>query len=62
MEKIYKPGQKCPKSGQYGIRGPRGGDLGSEVTSTKGEPFPPTKKPGQTYKLIYPTIHKNNKK
>jgi hypothetical protein len=47
--KTYKPGQNAPASGQYGIRGPRGGDTGKEVTSVRGEPLPPTSKPGQTY-------------
>lgn len=43
-----KPGQKAPKSGQYGVVGPRGGKINHEVTVVKGEPMPPTKKPGQT--------------
>lgn len=47
----YRPGQTVPKSGQWGLYGPRGGDTGQEVTSTKGEPFPPTPKPGMQYKL-----------
>ena len=46
-----KPGQKAPKSGQYGVVGPRGGKINHEVTVVKGEPMPPTKKPGQTYVL-----------
>jgi hypothetical protein len=45
----YKPGQKAPTSGQYPIIGPRGGDTGKERTVTKGEPFPPPPKAGQTY-------------
>ena len=32
----YKPGQKAPVSGQYGVVGPRGGMTGTEVTVTKG--------------------------
>jgi len=39
------PGSKAPVSGQYGIKGPRGGDTGKEVTAVKGEPLPPTPKP-----------------
>jgi hypothetical protein len=46
MAKSYKPGQKAPVSGQYGIRGERGGDTGKERTVVKGEPLPPTPKPG----------------
>jgi len=49
MAKSYKPGQKAPVSGQYGIRGERGGDTGRERTVVKGEPLPPTPKPGQVY-------------
>ncbi len=51
----YRPGQTAPKSGQYGIVGPRGGDTGRERTVVKGEPFPPTPTPGQTYVLVDPT-------
>ena len=46
-----KPGNKAPASGQYGVIGPRGGRINHEVTVVKGEPLPPTKKPGQTYVL-----------
>jgi hypothetical protein len=53
-----KPGQTAPKSGQYQQIGPRGG-RGSEVTSVKGEPLPPTSTPGSTYKLVDPTKHKS---
>jgi hypothetical protein len=54
---FFKPGQKAQKSGQYEIRGPRGGATGQERTVTKGEPLPPTPKGGQTYKLVDPTKH-----
>lgn len=53
-----KPGEKATKSGQYEILGPRGGHTGEERTVVKGEPFPPTPKPGQTYVLVDST--KNN--
>ena len=53
-----KPGETAPKSGQYQEQGPRGGK-GREVTSTKGEPLPPTTKPGSTYKLVDPTKNKS---
>lgn len=55
--KNLKPGQTAPFSGQYGIVGPRGGDTGKERTVTKGEPMPPTPKPGQTYNLNDKTKH-----
>lgn len=45
----YRPGEKAPASGQYPIVGPRGGKTGAERTVTRGEPFPPTPKPGQGY-------------
>lgn len=57
MAKTFKPGQEAPKSGQYEIIGPRGGETGKERTVTRGEPFPPTPKPGETYKLADPTKH-----
>lgn len=55
--KTYKSGQEAPRSGQYGIVGPRGGDTGKERTVTKGEPFPPTPKSGQKFILNDPTKH-----
>lgn len=56
----YKPGQPAPASGQYQRIGPRGGH-GPEVTSEKGNPLPPTPKPGSTYKLVDPTKNKSGK-
>lgn len=53
--KEYKSGEHAPKSGQYGIVGPRGGKTGEERTVTKGEPFPPTPERGQKYVLVDPT-------
>ncbi|YCQ22750.1 YjzC family protein (plasmid) [Arthrobacter sp. Z1-9] len=55
MVPSYKPGQDAPRSGQYVIVGPRGGVTGAERTSTRGNPLPPTPKPGQTYRLVDPT-------
>ncbi|KJD44240.1 hypothetical protein [Paenibacillus terrae] len=52
------PGTPAPKSGQYEVVGPRGGSKGREVTSTKGNPLPPTQKSGEGYKLVDPTKHK----
>lgn len=54
----HKPGQRAPRSGQYEIKGPRGGDTGRERTVVRGEPFPPTPKPGQKYVLVDPTKHR----
>jgi hypothetical protein len=52
----YKPGQKAPKSGQIQESGSK-----TEKTVTKGEPFPPTSKPGNTYKYVDVTKHKKNR-
>lgn len=41
-----KPGNRAPASGQYEEIGPRGGRTGHEVTTVRGEPLPPTTKPG----------------
>jgi hypothetical protein len=56
----FKPGQTAPNSGQYQQVGPRGGK-GREVTSVRGEPLPPTTKPGRTYKLVDPTKNKSGR-
>lgn len=61
MEKTFKPGEKAPKSGQYGIVGPRGGKIGKERTVVKGEPLPPTPKAGQKFTLDDPTKNKSGK-
>lgn len=49
-----RPGSTAPTSGQYQIVGPRGGS-GPERTVVRGEPMPPTPKPGSTYRLVDPT-------
>ena len=50
---LKKPGQIADESGQYEMVGPRGGDAGGmERTVTRGEPFPPTPKPGQKYRIV----------
>lgn len=59
--KTYKPGEKTPRSGQYEKTGPRGGKTGEEITSTKGNTLPPSK-PGYTFTLADPTIHKGDSK
>jgi hypothetical protein len=50
-----------PRSGQYEITGPRGGDTGKERTVTRGEPMPPTPQPGQGYKIVDPTKNKSGR-
>ena len=60
-QKLYKPGEKAPRSGQYVVTGPRGGSRGREVTAVKGERLPPTQKPGERYRLVDPTKHKGRK-
>jgi len=58
----HKPGNIAPRSGQYKIIGPRGGSTGKgKRTIVRGEPFPPTPKAGQRYKMVNPTKHKSNK-
>lgn len=52
-----RPGESAPRSGQYEQIGPRGGRTGSERTVTRGEPMPPTPKPGMSYRLTDPTKH-----
>lgn len=54
----YKPGEIAKESGQYPIQGPRGGKPGEERTVTRGEPFPPTPKKGQTFGSPDRTKHK----
>jgi hypothetical protein len=61
MAKGLKPGQTTPKSGQYEQVGPRGGRTGNEVTAVKGEPLPPTQKPGMTYTLVDATKNKSGR-
>jgi hypothetical protein len=56
-----KPGQTAPRSGEYEIRGQRGGHTGQERTVTKGEPLPPTPKGGQGYTMARPAHNKAGK-
>lgn len=58
MKEQYKPGETVKISGQYLVRGARGGSLNREVTCAKGERFPPAQRPKQTYELVDPTRHK----
>lgn len=59
--KKMTPGTTAPRSGQYQERGPRGGE-GREVTVVRGEPLPPTTKPGSSYTLVDPTKNKSGRK
>ncbi len=52
MKKTFKPGNECPRSGQYLIQGTR-----AERTVVRGERFPPTPHKGQAYRLVDPTKH-----
>lgn len=52
-----RPGNITPESGQYEEVGPRGGHTGHEVTSTEGNPLPPTQESGHGYILVDPTKH-----
>jgi hypothetical protein len=49
----FRPGHVVPASGIYGQF--QGGRLRNEVTSVRGERFPPGQEPGTTYKPIRPT-------
>jgi hypothetical protein len=51
MAKNLKPGTKAPVSALYEIVGPRGGKTGTERTVVRGEPLPPTPKPGEAYRI-----------
>ncbi len=55
---LLSPGNIAPESAQYEIVGSRGGDAGGkERTVVKGEPLPPTPKPGQKFRLADRTRH-----
>ena len=56
-----KPGTPAPRSGQYRIIGPRGGQQGPERTVVRDEPLPPTPSPGSRYRLVDPTRHSPKK-
>ena len=56
MASKLTPGTPAPRSGQY-----RNNSTGTEVTGTRGNPLPPTQKPGQSYTLVDPTKHKTRR-
>jgi hypothetical protein len=62
MSGPLKPGTSAPRSGQYEQVGPRGGRTGEERTVARGEPLPPTPKPGMGYKLVDPTKNGSGRK
>jgi hypothetical protein len=51
--KTFKPGQSVPYSGQAVNQRTH-----NEVTVVRQEPFPPTPKSGDTYKMVDRTKHK----
>ncbi|HAM92676.1 MAG TPA: hypothetical protein DCQ00_04115 [Phascolarctobacterium succinatutens] len=59
-EKLYKPGDKAPVSGQYEVVGPRGGSKEREITMVEGKKFPATQSDNgeKYYKLVDKTKHK----
>ena len=58
-KETHKPGERDGDSGQYVRVGPRGGERGDEeITHVKGEPLPPTDKPGEKWELRDLTKHK----
>lgn len=52
QQMLYKPGEIVPTSGQYEVIGLDGVSQKREITSTKGEHFPPTKESGMHYRLV----------
>lgn len=54
MSKDYQPGDEVPDSGIW-----KNQQTGDKVTVNKGDPFPPTRKPGQSYKPVILTDPKH---
>lgn len=59
--KKLTPGTPAPASGQYEIVGPRGGRTGVERTVVRNEPLPPTRAPGESYRIADRTNNKAGK-
>ncbi|MBD2249069.1 hypothetical protein H6G26_38100 [Nostoc sp. FACHB-888] len=59
---MHSPGERTPTSGQYEVINSDGKGTGLEVTSTAGNPFPPTSESDQSYRLVDPTKHKKSNK
>lgn len=60
-KKALKPGELVPASGQYEVIGPRGGERGREITGVRGKRLPPTQQPGEKYRLVDKTKHKEQR-
>lgn len=56
-KKLYKCGEKCPRSGQYQAVGSR-----LEITMIEGKVFPPSANGKNVYKLTDETKHKKGRK
>ncbi len=56
MPKRQKPGEIADSPGEYGERGPRGGEIRKprEVTIDPGDKLPPTQKPNRKWERIGP--------
>ena len=61
-KQLLSPGNQAIGSGQYKLIGPRGGDLGIEITAIKGKTLPPSPKPGIQYLFIDATKNKSGGK
>jgi hypothetical protein len=58
--RILRPGTPAPVSGQYVQTGPRGGNPSeTETTVVQDRRLPPTTDPGNRWRLVDPTKHKN---
>lgn len=60
-ERTFKPGEVCPRSGQYAIVDKQGAVTKRERTLVRGKRFPPLKD-GQGYVLVDPTGQDDNTK
>ena len=57
--RIYRPGDIVPVSGQYGVVNVAGSYVGREITCVRGRTFPPTERYGEYgYVLRDRTIHR----
>ncbi len=56
--KQNRPGTKAEVSGQYKVATASGKVAGSEYTIAKGDTFPATPRPGQSFRLVDRSKHK----
>ncbi len=61
MADTKKPGEVADRSGEWEIRGPRGGHTGQERTVARGERLPLTPERGQSYTLHRPAHNKSGR-